>query len=221
MKKAQSPTIELAASLQRFYDYFNKELIQKQLGNPLPQVLITTGKGGRSSGHFITGKWKVASGSSEALPEINLASEWLVTDAVNSSLETVMQTLVHEMVHFYDHQWGRPGKHGYHSDSWFRFMKQVGLQPVHKPGNRFKVGDKVIPDGAFEVAYKALPKDMVIPFENNYAVQPAVSGVGVKVTLQGKKFKYTCPMCGSNCQAANGRKFICGECQEPMHQEEK
>ncbi|MBM5564638.1 SprT-like domain-containing protein, partial [Klebsiella quasipneumoniae] len=58
--------------------------------------------------------------------------------------EEIMQTLVHEMAHLWQHHFGKPGRRGYHNKEWAERMEEIGLMPssTGKPGGA-KTGDKM------------------------------------------------------------------------------
>ncbi len=73
----------------------------------------------------------------------------------------VMSTLVHEMVHAWQHHFGKAGRRGYHNKQWAAKMVQVGLLPTStgiaggkQTGQR--VSHLVMHDGEFDRAYEAL-----------------------------------------------------------------
>jgi predicted SprT family Zn-dependent metalloprotease len=48
---------------------------------------------------------------------------------IGRSDEEICPTLVHEMVHVWQHQHGQPSARGYHNQEWAVKMKALGLQP--------------------------------------------------------------------------------------------
>ncbi len=72
-----------------------------------------------------------------------------------------MQTLVHEMVHVWQHLFGNAGSGRYHNREFAAKMKEVGLYPssTGEPGGK-ETGahmlDYITPGGAFQVAYQSL-----------------------------------------------------------------
>ncbi len=57
----------------------------------------------------------------------------------------VLSTLAHEMVHLWQHHYGKPGRGRYHNRQWAERMKAIGLQPssTGKEGGQ-ETGDAVI-----------------------------------------------------------------------------
>ncbi len=42
----------------------------------------------------------------------------------------MLATLAHEMVHLWQHHFGKPGRGRYHNKEWAEKMKSIGLQPT-------------------------------------------------------------------------------------------
>ena len=56
----------------------------------------------------------------------------------------MLSTLVHEMVHLWQHHDGKPSRNGYHNSQWAAKMREVGLIPTDtgEPGGK-ETGQKV------------------------------------------------------------------------------
>jgi predicted SprT family Zn-dependent metalloprotease len=56
----------------------------------------------------------------------------------------IVSTAVHEMVHQWQHMFGKPGRRGYHNREWARKMVEIGLIPSHtgEPGGK-QTGQRV------------------------------------------------------------------------------
>ncbi|WP_322097642.1 SprT-like domain-containing protein [Pelagibius sp. Alg239-R121] len=73
----------------------------------------------------------------------------------------VLQTLVHEMCHLWQHHFGNPGRGRYHNEEWADKMESIGLMPssTGRPGGK-RIGDRMndypIPGSAFLMVAKAL-----------------------------------------------------------------
>ena len=84
----------------------------------------------------------------------------------------ICQTLVHEMVHLWQYEFGKPSRAGYHNKEWAAKMEVVGLMPsdTGKPGGK-KTGQQMddypIEKGKFEKAFKKMPKDILLPFKSS------------------------------------------------------
>lgn len=77
------------AELERCFDAFNKELYNSEL--PTPVITIQAAGKKNALGWFCGNAWNV---KENQIPEINLSAEHL-----NRSVNEILQTLIHEMVH--------------------------------------------------------------------------------------------------------------------------
>ena len=81
-----------------------------------------------------------------------------------------LSTLVHEMVHLWQHHHGKPGRGGYHNKEWAGKMKQVGLYPSDTQAEGGKeTGDRmshyILPSGPFTGAMDDLERrGFIIPW---------------------------------------------------------
>lgn len=78
-----------------------------------------------------------------------------------SRLIEIMQTLVHEMVHCWQHCFGNPGRSYYHNKEWAAKMASIGLMPssTGEPGGETtgqQMGDYILEDHAFHRSFLAL-----------------------------------------------------------------
>ncbi len=138
------PTTELYSSIQKAYDHFNQALF----GNTLPKVIFTTQRKKNVMGYFSRERWVSKTGY--RCHEIAINPSYVAS----SSLIELLQTLVHEMVHCWQDDHGKPGRRGYHNKEWADKMELVGLMPSstgraggNKTGDR--MGDYPIPHGQF------------------------------------------------------------------------
>ena len=148
----QNPTIQFYDFLQNSYDFFNQALFVK-IGNnsPLPNCIITMQRKKNTMGYFSNDRWTNKHG--------NKAHEIALNPAyfANHGLIEIFQTLVHEMCHLWQHEFGlHKSLRTYHNNEWATKMESIGLQPVSTDGknNRTgqKMGDEVINTGAFQKA---------------------------------------------------------------------
>jgi predicted SprT family Zn-dependent metalloprotease len=138
------PTDELYQSLQTAYTHFNEALFQ----NKLPDVIFTVQRQKGVLGYFAPERWSSLEGKKRHEIAIN------PSHIGQSTLIDVMQTLVHEMVHCWQHCFGTPSRNHYHNREWAHRMKQVGLQPTSTglPGGATvgqQMSDYPIEGGAF------------------------------------------------------------------------
>ena len=149
-----TPTTELYQSLERIFDFFNQELFDSQL----PKLLFTVQRKARTMGYFAPDRWVSTSG--DQCHELAY-NPLYVTD---KSIVEVLQTLVHELVHCWQHCHGSPSRSGYHNVEWANKMESIGLMPssTGKPGGKRTgqhMSDYLIANGRFINACQKLIKD--------------------------------------------------------------
>ena len=123
-------------------------------------------------------------------------------------------TLVHELVHAWQHVHGRPPKGNYHNKEWAAKMKQVGLYPsstgmVGGKETGQHMSDYIIPNGPFARAYAKLA---ATGFKLNW--QSAVRSTKTKVTAS--KMKFTCALCNQNAWGKPDLAIVCKPCRTDM-----
>ena len=142
------------SGLQAAYDHFNAELFD----GSLLDVFITYQRKAHSSGYFAVNRFSSRIDDAET-GQHELA---LNPDAfLGQTDEQVCQTLVYEMAHDWQHQYGKPSKRGYHNAEWSAKMKEIGLYPssTGMPGGKEtgqRMSDCIIPDGRFARSYDDL-----------------------------------------------------------------
>jgi predicted SprT family Zn-dependent metalloprotease len=197
------------SSLDAAYDHFNRELF----GGLLPPCLITMQRHKGAYGYFSRERF-ASLDTQEVTDEIALNPAHFASRTPTQTLST----LVHEMVHLWQHHGHHPSRNGYHNKEWATKMREVGLIPssTGQPGGQ-ETGQRVshyIEDGGrFDQACTAY-----------LATAPAIlyhdrAGNGEAATRKKKaasKTKYTCPGCGQNAWAKPEAKLICGECEDIM-----
>lgn len=198
-------------TLESAYQHFNKKLF----GNMLPQCLITYTRRKKSYGYF----------SPDRMERVNAkGAEYCHEIALNPchfkdrSLREVVSTLVHEMVHVWQEEFGTPSKtYSYHNKQWAEKMKEIGLYPSRtgKPGGA-EVGPScshyIIEGGPFARSYDQLG-DVVILYQDR-----AETGDEKKVrkAKAASKTKYSCPDCDTNAWAKPNAMLMCGYCNVNM-----
>jgi len=199
------PTRTTYAELQKAYDHFNRSLFKDEL----PPCLITLQRERRTYGYFSGDRWRNADG--ETTDEIALNPEHFSS----RSIEEVLSTLVHEMVHLWQHHFGRPGRRRYHNKEWAVKMEAVGLGPsdTGRPGGNLtgeSMSHYIIKDGPY---VKSAARLVEAGFELSW-----VDRVGGTRRKKTKVFrvKYSCPKCGVNAWAKPGVKLVCGFCQKGL-----
>ncbi len=213
------PTQETYEAIMRAYDHFNWVLFD----NKLPGCLITLQRKGQSTyGYFCRERFAREDGTTCDEIALNPA-HFAERDA-----EEVCSTLVHEMVHLWQHHFGQSGRGRYHNRQWAEKMKSVGLHPSDTglPGGA-ETGDRMThyigAGGPFAHAYAELQvSGFVIEWQDSPDMSAAAPNGSAgaaqpgEPNKAGKRVKYTCPSCGLNAWAKHEAKLMCGDDQEKM-----
>lgn len=182
-----NPTRELYQALEEAYNHFNESLFDGQL----PNVIFTFQRKRGIMGFFSPDRWRNAEGG--MCNEISINPSFLAS----SRLIEICQTLVHEMVHCWQFQFGKPSRNGYHNIQWARKMTSIGLMPssTGEPGGEVTgqaMGDYIIEGGQFIKSYETLRKtvDFTFPWFDCRALprlyEPVIAAIPNAVN-EGKK----------------------------------
>lgn len=180
-----TPSDETYPAFQRAFDTFNAELFDGQL----PHVLLTLQRKANTCGYLSANRFANTSGA--MVHELAMNPEWFAI----TPLVEILQTLVHEMVHVWQHEFGTPSRGRYHDRQWADKMESIGLMPsdTGQPGGR-RTGDKMadypIEGGRFLKAVKRLVDEKFViawydrfpparPTVANAAVNGALSAMGL------------------------------------------
>jgi len=157
------PTLAQYEAFASLFDGFNRVLF----GGRVPQCVLTFQRHQGAYGYFSPRRWEARAASQEAAPIGEIA---LNPSIEKETLREVASTLVHEMVHAFQHAHGKPSRSGYHNTEWAVLMESIGLQPsdTGAPGGR-RLGQRmshyVVEDGPFAKAYLELGGDAAfLPF---------------------------------------------------------
>lgn len=196
------PTVETFEPLQQAFDWFNHELFD----DSLPQCLILLHRKRQAAGYFWGDQFSAVNGAG-SIDEISLNPTLLDRPEIET-----LSTLVHEMVHQWQHHYGNPSRRAYHNREWANKMEEVGLQPsdTGEPGGR-RIGQRmthyIIPGGPFERSYETLQAKGFLKW----------SAMKQTPIERGKrKTKFTCPKCRANAWGKPELNIICGECSCEM-----
>jgi hypothetical protein len=161
----KTPTHSFYRYLEAAYDHFNAALFAGRL----PTCLLTVQREKNVMGYFSANRWTD--------PDGRVVHEIAVNPAyfARHNLMEVLQTIVHEMTHNWQHCFGQPSRSGYHNKEWARKMEQIGLMPSStgqaggkKTGQ--KMSDYPIKGAAFERATKAfIRKTQGLPWVDRFA----------------------------------------------------
>jgi hypothetical protein len=207
VEPSSSPTKTQYAELDLAYGWFNEALF----GGELPYCLLTMNRKAKAHGYFCGDRFQTRDGA-------------IVTDEIALNPDSMrdrddrasLATLVHEMVHLWQHRFGEPPRKSYHDKQWAAKMREVGLIPssTGEPGGK-ETGSRVThyieEGGRFAVSYERLvATGWTMPF-----IQTPGDVARAK-KQKASKTKFCCPSCE---QAAWGKptlKIICSECDELM-----
>lgn len=114
-----SPTSDFYVTLQNIYHEFNKRLFN----NELPNCIITMQRQKNVMGYFSAKRW--SDENKKVTHEIALNPSYFAT----YSFYEVFQTIVHEMCHLWQFEFGKPSIRTYHNKEWGLKMKSIGLMP--------------------------------------------------------------------------------------------
>ena len=209
MTNYQTPTAETYANLDAAFNHFNAELF----GHRLPSVLFTLTRKRKAHGYFWAEQFKHREDGD------NTHEIALNPDSMDRTLAAVLSTLVHEMTHLEQQEYGTPGSKGNHNKEWVTLMERVGLIPSNtgEPGGKQtgrQMTHYVEEGGAFEVSLQNL---LASGFTLPYFTQPRAAAEKKKDL---SKVKFTCPCCGANAWAKMGMMLMCRDCMEDMNSEE-
>lgn len=200
MARTLSPTTQQFTAYQQMYDYFNRELF----GGSLPAVLLNFSRRSRTYGFFAPERWD---SDRTKTHEISLNPVHLQ----DRPAREVASTLVHEMVHLWQHVHGEPSRTGYHNREWADKMLEVGLHPsdTGQPGGK-ETGQHmthyIIDGGPFDQAFGRMPSDFLLPWRG---VPEPTSGRGGGAK---NKSKYSCPNGHGNVWGKPEMSILCGVC---------
>ena len=207
MKNYLSPTAETyVEGLQKAFDHFNAKLFE----NRLPPVLFTLTRKSRANGYFHAEQFQHRA-DGDATHEIALNPNTMDRD-----IRSILSTLVHEMTHLEQQEYGKPGKGAFHNKEWASLMVRIGLTPDNGQGGTTgnKVTHSIDEGGPFDVVFSELGPDFDIPYFTQQ--RPPV-----EKKRDISKVKTTCPCCNAKAWAKLGARLVCGDCNEAMLQEDE
>lgn len=198
-------TREQFSALQEIYNYFNRQLF----GGALNDCILNFSRKSKAYGFFVPKRWGRRTDANGAIHEISLNPEHLKRHP-----REVLSTLVHEMAHLWQQDFGKPTP-CYHNRQWAAKMKELGLHPSNtgQPGGR-EIGKNmshfIVAGGPYETAFQNMPENLMYPF-----VCMAEPGKDKKERDKKKnKTKYTCPACDANIWGKPGLQVRCMDCNK-------
>jgi hypothetical protein len=199
------PTATQFQAFQRMFDYFNAALF----GGTLPPVLLNFSRAANTLGFFAPERWERE--GEKVAHEISLNPAYLK----HRDQRDVVSTLVHEMAHHWQQEFGTPGRRGYHNEEWAAKMETLGLMPssTAAPGGArvgYKVSHYILDGGAFALAYAKMPREHLLPWLCWEGTERA------KKPRQPSKVRFTCPDCGCNAWGKPTLRIACTDCDTDM-----
>lgn len=120
---SKNPTSQFYEALQNAYDAFNHSLFNGELDNSL----ITLQRRANTLGYMSYNRF-ISTGNNQTFThELALNPEYFGV----KPLVEVLQTMVHEMCHLWQMQYGTPSRKTYHNREWADKMLEIGLHPSH------------------------------------------------------------------------------------------
>jgi len=217
MKNEHPNPMKTYDALDFAFDFFNK----KRFRGELRHCLITVQRRRTACGFFSPARFR-SHDETDIADEIGLDPRYWGppgTDTDNLS------TLVHEMVHLWQHHYGKSGRGGYHNLQFFRKMGDVGLiaSDTGAPGGKRcgqRMSHYIAAGGPFDRACaELLSGGFVIPYVEiiSQADKERRELMLRRLSRAASKTTYVCP---NHVQVrAWGRPGLllkCGLCEEPL-----
>lgn len=201
--------------LDYIFKYYNDELF----GGILKECMFTMCRKKNMLGFFSNERWK-KNGSEKGteIHEIGLNPDYLCRKG-----EECHATLVHEMAHLWQEDFGKPPRRCYHDKQWGEKMKSIGLFPSNTglAGGKEtgqKVSHYIVPDGKFIRSFnKLFDKNIKYVTKEKEIISNNKAGKSQGSKHNHSKTKYTCS-CGNNVWGKPGLVIICAGCAERYSQ---
>jgi predicted SprT family Zn-dependent metalloprotease len=218
-------------TLDDLYAFYNVKMFDAAL----PECIINLSRRPNSYGFFASNLWAAvdadASPEEETVHEISLNPDYLLRPSINWH-----QTLVHEMTHLWQHEFGNPSRTAYHNKQWANKMETLGLMPSNTGApDGARTGQSmtqyIITGGLFETVFnsldpeelellrlKFLPVASLAEYDKKKPNDPDGadgdddgSGTSTTKSKSGTRIKYTCD-CGNNVWARSELLILCFVC---------
>lgn len=202
IKVSDTPTLDLIGELETAYRWFNEKLFSSKLK---PCILVLHRK--RSAyGYFWAERWEETNG------EAKYHEVALNPDTLKRPVEQVLSTLVHEQVHLWQQDFGKPAKGKGHNREWADKMEDVGLMPSRtgEPGGRRtgrRVSHYIMKGEEFDRACTEL---LDTGFSLSYVSFPALTTTRKRTP----RVTYTCDQCETKVRGKEGTNVLCGDCTD-------
>lgn len=199
LKSFDQPTVDQFNNYQLAYDYFNQNLFEFSL----QPCMLNFSRHRGAQGFFAPNRWVK---DKQKIHEISLNP-----DCLYLGLEESMGTLVHEMVHQWQQDYGTPPRRCYHDREWAEKMVEIGLMPssTGQPGGKAtgqKMSHYIMEDGPFIKCLNDMGEHIKLPW---------ISGEkeDKKAPVRSKSYKYICFGCNSEITSKNDVLSVtCDDC---------
>jgi len=194
------------ATFQNAFNYFDKSLF----AGALPEPLITLQRKARTYGFFLRKSFRRRGNSIEHVHEIVLNPDGFV----GRSDEKILSTLVHEMSHIWQAEFGHGGRGHYHNREWGAKMHSIGLMPsaTGLPGGA-KTGDHmshyILEGGPFEIACREFLERYRLTWESATAPAEAPTEGGDGAAPDGSEDGSTSAGVENVKKPQTRAKFVC------------
>lgn len=182
--------MQIYEQLTKIFDVFNHQLFEEILGDFIPDCVITLQRKTNMYSEMTPNSF-VELETGNKINEIAINPQWF---GVKPRIE-ILQYMVHQMVHVYQHTYGEPAGKGKHDEQFLDYMNALGLMPSDTglPDGKSVGGKKLtnypLPDGAFLRVANELAEagHLITWFElekpNNFSVDSLVKELYLKKDL--------------------------------------
>jgi predicted SprT family Zn-dependent metalloprotease len=193
---SDSPTAKQFLAYDALFAHFNNRLF----GGKLRPCILNFSRAAKAYGFFAPERW---SDGEDKRHEISINPGTLKLRTPRE----VCSTLVHEMVHLWQADNGKPGKRGYHNQQWADMMVFVGLMPsdTGAPGGNptgTRMTHYIIDGGAYDRAFAEIAG---ATFPWTCIAEPKAA------SKARNKVAYECPGCGAKVWGKSNMRIQCIE----------
>ena len=116
-------------TLDDLYRFYNQAIF----GGTLSDCIVNMSRHGGAYGFFAANRWRGENEAKKIIHEISINPDFMNREDIEWH-----STLVHEMCHLWQEDFGKPSRGGYHNRQWADKMVQVGLMPTDtgEPGGK-------------------------------------------------------------------------------------
>ncbi len=208
------PTQEQFKAYEAMYRHFNRILF----GARLPPVILNFSRHSGTYGFFAPERWgRVRGRGKRVTHEISINPSHL---ALRDPRDTAA-TLLHEMCHLWQQDFGDPPRRGYHDREWAAKMREVGLIPIdphtgQERNSAHALAHRIDPEGRFAQVFRKMPREYLLPWKCGEVSRVnggrGRGGAGGEGSKSRNKVKYSCSGCGANAWGKPDLDLVCGRC---------